>query len=100
MRRGRQREEEEELRHKQATCKRHISSNPIREDNLLSGEMVQRLYFVLILKADSAFVKTNISQCHKLAAMTWIQEPKSVNVQLLYELERQQQQARRNLVQK
>jgi hypothetical protein len=37
------------------------------------------------------------SQCHKLAVMTQIQEPKPVNVQLSRELERQQQQARRNL---
>ncbi|XP_069381427.1 zinc finger MYM-type protein 1-like [Paralichthys olivaceus] len=67
----------------------------------------------LASKADSAFVKTGFnnwkkalekfsahkdSQCHKLAVMTRLQEPKTVNVQLSRELERQQQQARRNLM--
>ncbi|KAF3844400.1 hypothetical protein F7725_007563 [Dissostichus mawsoni] len=67
----------------------------------------------LASKADSAFVKTGFnnwkkalekcsvhkdSQCHKLAVMTRIQEPEPVNVQLSRELERRQQQARRNLM--
>ncbi|KAI4824444.1 hypothetical protein KUCAC02_012955 [Chaenocephalus aceratus] len=38
------------------------------------------------------------SQCHTLAVMTRIQEPEPVNVQLSRELERRQQQARRNLM--
>ncbi|XP_035252911.1 uncharacterized protein LOC118216024 [Anguilla anguilla] len=67
----------------------------------------------LVSKADSAFVKTGFQnwkkalekfsahkdmQCHKLAVMTRIQEPKPVNMQFSRELERQQQQARRNLM--
>lgn len=49
-------------------------------------------------KAVEKFSAHQDSQCHKLAMMTRIQEPKPVNVQLERQIERQQQEARRNLM--
>ena len=49
-------------------------------------------------KAVEKFSAHQNSQCHKLAMMTRIHEAKPVNVQLERQIERQQQEARRNLM--